>query len=187
MISNEKAREILDGAPEGAENFGSSDSGVSYYRCSAYGWEIYVGKEWCDVDKSCGWFTTELVVLEAQLASEDSIANSEEWNGEGLPPVGIKCWAKDYDNEEFPWVKVKTLDAITGSREMAVASVCGNGRYYRLFFACEFKRVETPAELAAKAREGAITKMASTPKPCGHAIYNICADLYDAGYRKIEE
>lgn len=48
----------------------------------------------------------------------------------------------------------------------------------------EARCLRTAEQVAAEEREKAILEMASTPKPCGHALYNVCADLYDAGYRK---
>ncbi|AZF88600.1 hypothetical protein [Vibrio phage P23] len=48
----------------------------------------------------------------------------------------------------------------------------------------DFQKPETPEQKAERERLEAIKEMAQTPNPCGFAIYDICEQLYDAGYRK---
>ncbi|QWX10246.1 hypothetical protein PP411_gp47 [Vibrio phage vB_VpP_BT-1011] len=53
-----------------------------------------------------------------------------------------------------------------------------------LSFVNELSKPESPEQKAECERLEAIKEMAQTPKPCGFAIYDICEQLYDAGYRK---
>lgn len=48
----------------------------------------------------------------------------------------------------------------------------------------KLSKPESPEQKAERERLEAIKEMAKTPKPCGFAIYDICEQLYDAGYRK---
>ena len=67
-----------------------------------------------------------------------------EWNGEGLPPVGVECECFNYDADL--WMRVITLDAKTESGEIAVSSINENGKYARLFWGCKFRKPETPEQ-----------------------------------------
>lgn len=121
--------------------------------------------------------------LDAVLAKNEQLAAARAeripvWNGEGLPPVGIEC---EWHPNVHGWVKVKILGR-DGSDTWYRASgeehsqTCRNMAFFR--------PIRTAEQVAAEEREKDIREMASIPKPCGHALYNICADLYDAGYRK---
>lgn len=115
------------------------------------------------------------------------------WSGEGLPPVGVVCEVIDGLSNEFTkQFNGKQVEIVAHSKdenyETAVFKVIGflydgQARYHSLVASC-FKPIRTHEQIAADEREAAIKNMASTPKPCGHAIYDICAQLYDAGYRK---
>lgn len=99
------------------------------------------------------------------------------WNGEGLPPVGIEC------EREVPrgWSRCR-INYVSSSLIVYQMMDSGN-EHASTLTAFKFRPIRTEAE---RNREAAIAEMASTTKPCGHAIYDICAQLYDAGYRKAE-
>lgn len=101
------------------------------------------------------------------------------WSGEGFPPVGTECEAL-YGLVWHPCVVVAHYDGFVFAwnydhRITFTVNDIAAGEHFR--------PTRTEAE---RKREAAIAEMASTPKPCGHAIYDICAQLYDAGYRKAE-
>ncbi|QGU87041.1 hypothetical protein [Erwinia sorbitola] len=157
------------------------------------GWPEGVDEIWQDYDRLMrpgvwGWFHDELSEdhrpqhhdaevkvnrkqYEAALAAQQS-----SWNGEGLPPVGAMCersWCGgNWLSCEILFIGVETVAVRLSTREVSYG-----------LSEVEFRPIRTEAE---RRREDAIAEMASTPKPCGYAIYDICAQLYDAGYRKGE-
>ena len=72
-----------------------------------------------------------------------------EWNGEGLPPVGVECECFDFDANL--WVSAVALNAKTESGEVAVASINESGKFAKLFWGCKFRKPESPE--AKKERE----------------------------------
>lgn len=106
---------------------------------------------------------------EAALAASQQPA----WNGEGLPPVGCECEYNAYDRSGDNWKKVKILYSST---EYVIAIIDG----YESSLSTTpglFRSLCTEAE---RKRDEATHAMASAPKPCGHAIYGICCEIYDA-------
>lgn len=56
-----------------------------------------------------------------------------------LPPVGMACECFNYETNEF--VKVKVLDAVTGSREIAAATINGDS-FGWVFWGCKFRPLD---------------------------------------------
>lgn len=108
---------------------------------------------------------------EAAIAAQQPV-----WNGEGLPPVGVLVELMD-DSQSQAWGDV-TIKYYGDS--FAVWDDHGE-EFANSLCHVKVRPIRTEAE---RERDEAIAEMASTPKPCGHAIYDICAQLYDAGYRK---
>lgn len=65
-------------------------------------------------------------------------------------------------------------------------SICMHARNRLVYtiLTTALSKPETPEQKAERERLEAIKEMAQTPKPCGFSIYDICEQLYDAGYRK---
>lgn len=100
-----------------------------------------------------------------------SASKKPEWNGEGLPPVGVECEMSLGDDEWSRCVIIakgeeQIIYQAEGCREFS-----GHRNNYR------FRPVRSEAD---RKRDDTILAMASAPKPCGHPIASICAEIYDA-------
>ena len=105
-----------------------------------------------------------------------------EWNGEGLPPVGVECW--------FNW--------INQSPEVCTPTYFGNGvgcyidkrgnEYTMALNTVSFSRIETKQQREERERLEAIDEMSKIVEmkngSAGNAYKKYCTALYDAGYRK---
>jgi hypothetical protein len=114
------------------------------------------------------------------------------WNGEGWPPVGLKCEMRMWPNGEWEGCQpVYYLEQPSDHSDQVVVyqnSLSGDVCYI-LDPPCagsiEFRPIRTPEQIAAEERAAAIEAMC---KECGFdgggATFYTCAGLYDAGYRK---
>ncbi len=109
-------------------------------------------------------------------------AQQPVWNGEGLPPVGVECEVKCEDHDDFEWVKIHVVHVhngeVIGIADMPGSRIHDNiGKYSSGYNCASFRPIRTESECT---REDAIAKMVTAPKPCGHTIYYICREIYDA-------
>lgn len=129
--------------------------------------------------------------------------SSAEWNGEGLPPVGVEC---EVDGLAFPvsggggspisggggggssmggisWVKCTVIahEEVNG----ALAAVVNSGRKIGwAYSSTKFRPICTPEQIAAEEREMAIEEMRQFGVDAGDSTIDLtCAALYDAGCR----
>jgi hypothetical protein len=103
-----------------------------------------------------------------------------EWNGEGLPPVGMVCEAMN--PIECRWLKVRILD-----HEGSVLTAVCRGEDNRLWWAQRFRPIRTAEQIAAEEREAELNRMVATVSMLDKGwARKVCAGLYDAGYRKLE-
>lgn len=161
------------------------------------GWPEGVEEIWQDYDRLMrpgvwGWFHHELsedhrpqhhdakVKISRKQYEAAIAAQQPAWNGEGLPPIGCECEVNDERTDSWSLVDSVLAHACVHDRDVAVFQIAD---YIAFSPADRFRCIRPEAE---RKREAAIAEMASTPKPCGHAIYDICTQLYDAGYRKVE-
>lgn len=112
-----------------------------------------------------------------QLDEWLGIKNEAEWDGE-------YCLQGQKD-----WYKYKSTYVASNGDMFAMCLVphANNGKPFEQYLnidETEFRTIETPEQKAERERLEGIKEMAQTPKPCGFAIYDICEQLYDAGYRK---
>lgn len=125
---------------------------------------------------------------------------SQAWNGEGLPPVGLKCKIPEKmacNNpflKQFEGIEVEIIahsHSVTGS-EVAVfryQNEDGNSRYHALTYnedSPNFEPIRTPEQIAADEREAAIIEMCRSITGSGFLSRIQAEILYDAGYRKQE-
>lgn len=98
-----------------------------------------------------------------------------EWNN------GDKCFVENSSHDEITFI------GLASNKHVAVCECITNERSVILdrFWVSDLlkEKPETPEQKQARERDEAITKMASTPKPCGFPLHDICAQLFDAGYR----
>lgn len=127
---------------------------------------------------------------------EDFLAGlkgENEWNGEGLPPVGVECeWRLEgADDSSFSMCKVlmitnhtvfmKSHRAVNGRKEFSLPKDV-----------IEFRKPETKQQREERERLDCIKKMYRDGNVDGaesdllvFSIEGILANLYDAGYRKV--
>lgn len=121
----------------------------------------------------------EIIVMKRQVAHEKA------WNGEGLPPVGMFCEAKNDISGEWDAVDEVLVHTIIGGAPTAVCK-----RNDRVFLARvgELRPIRTLEQIAAEERKQSIDEMCLHGVDAGDStIEYTCAALYDAGYRKVND
>lgn len=137
----------------------------------------YVDMHGCFWDKSEGGFTVH------------KRPTTPSWAGEGLPPVGVVCEARQKTPHScaFDWEKCTIgLTNIGANGCVQVCTIDHRGDfaiYYPEIDIVEFRPIRTPEQIAADEREAAVNDMrAIYMKGAVHGggLYAI----YDAGFRK---
>ena len=112
----------------------------------------------------------------------------KEWDGSGVPPVGMVC---EYRlDEDSAWFKCKIMYVLSGSDHCFVAWCDHLGSDQILTFASnsyelQLRKIKTPEQIAAEERLHAIDEMIELV--AGDSSFNeVMSILYDAGYRKNE-
>jgi len=96
------------------------------------------------------------------------------WNGEGLPPVGIRCI---FDGEEG-----EIVAHVRGDFPLAIIQF---SKGWEAGQADDFKPIRTPEQIAAEERDREVAKMLEVAD-IENSAFHICLSLYNAGYRKTE-
>lgn len=106
----------------------------------------------------------------------------EEWNGSGLPPVGTVC-EMHIDDGDFWAIGKVVAHAVLSDETVAVAH-----NESEVFHGSDgnFRPIRTPQQIAAEERESCIVRMTNDAGNASSLAQRVYADLYDAGYRKIE-
>jgi hypothetical protein len=127
--------------------------------------------------------TVDAVVVEADWpeyeptwAAIERRVTGGQWNGEGLPPVGVDC--EYFDGGE--WMRCEVV--AHRNNAAVVLSDC----YEPAFVSQqELRPFRTPDQVAAEEREKAIAEMVSTSPMLDKGwARKVCTALFDAGYRK---
>ena len=75
-------------------------------------------------------------------SGQAGVEPDSSWYDRGeIPPEETIC--ESYDFAHSQWVKVKTLNAKTGSREIACVTIDESEAYGRLFFGCKFRLIKS--------------------------------------------
>ncbi len=113
---------------------------------------------------------------------------SNEWRGDGLPPVGTVCMTSDLGEE----MKVKILAYAGGADGADYVMACKmrgdreDHLYAWMAGMCDFSPLKTPEQIAAEEREKAAKQIcvdAGSPELTAGQMA-VAYRLYDAGYRK---
>lgn len=132
-----------------------------------------------------GWELSENsseVMSRLERIDFDSIAqvDSEEWDGEGLPPVGVKCVYVFNDETEY-------LGFVAAYHDDAVWFGLDGGMYKTFFGSHQFRKPETPQQREERERLEAIRKLVNSSEfPNGSsekvsAILTMIEDVYGSG------
>lgn len=116
-------------------------------------------------------------------------ADAKEWNGEGLPPVGVVCEMRRTDYVDMYWKEIEFLCA--GSKKAFFRDQEGH-EWARLLSDIEFRPIRTPEQIAAEERENDIAEAMKVMAVSGvhtsaEACLRIATAYVDAGYRKHEQ
>jgi len=170
-------------APEGATHYVPE---TMYYRAA---WYKKVGDDWMYFipGEVNGWSL-------AWKLSSNAIARPVDWDGTGLPPVGIVCEHKGFTKDGPPWFNVLVLaHAKVDDRYVAVFQRVDDEMHISFSEAVLFRPIRTPEQIAAEKREREINDLVETivchyEYPKGAESYiGLARALHNAGYRKTEQ
>ncbi|EPF9793844.1 hypothetical protein ACSWMZ_006112 [Pseudomonas aeruginosa] len=100
-----------------------------------------------------------------------------EWDGQGLPPVGVEC-----EYRHMIWPEYRRCEIRYISDESLVAYDDAQEQFYRTRDML-FRPIRTPEQIAAEEREKAIEEMCFAEETL---TVKQAKALYDAGYRRQE-
>lgn len=172
-------------APEGATHYLPGRHHPWYWN-DGEAWMFWTGFVWGNVAPN-------------SAEKKAMIKRPEEWNGEGLPPVGTVC--ELVRPNEMTDSFSDFLE--TGSRVSIIAHFQSNGGMVAAFTyqGCgketqvdkgseeNFRPIRTPEQIAAEERKQAIYEMSMAANAVGHMLgytHELINCLYDAGYRKAD-
>ncbi|MCS8242753.1 hypothetical protein N0464_08435 [Pseudomonas aeruginosa] len=166
-------------APEGANKAGFTgpNNYLQFYRIPGrFGDYDY----WSENN---GWRGTDFPTCANKLFERPA---KVEWDGRGLPPVGVEC-----EYRHMIWPEYRRCEIRYISDESLVAYDNGQEQYYRTPDML-FRPLPTPEQIAAEEREKAIDAMLDLDPPheSGFGMTSrrqFCEVLFDAGYRRQEE
>ena len=167
-------------APEGATHFHpGNDKYVPHWYKEGY---------FCVIGHEGGGWVKDL--LPQPTSAMIPRPTTPQWNGEGLPPVGVVC-------------EVMSTTASGEWLEAMIVAHDGDKAVYRLydgsyggdleFFEGNpartlFRPIRTPEQIAAEERENELNRMVATVSMLDKGwARKVCAGLYDAGYRMTAE
>ncbi|MBG5873051.1 hypothetical protein I5E81_20295 [Pseudomonas aeruginosa] len=101
-----------------------------------------------------------------------------EWDGQGLPPVGVEC-----EYRHMIWPEYRRCEIRYISDESLVAYDDAQEQFYRTRDML-FRPIRTPEQIAAEEREKAIEEMCFAEETL---TVKQAKALYEAGYRRQEE
>jgi hypothetical protein len=105
------------------------------------------------------------------------------WSGEGLPPVGTVCECQD---ERFHWQRGTIVHVGKGDGAMVAVMQADNG--ILIGESGEFRQLRTPEQIAEEERQKALDVMVAECSLLDKGWSRlVCAGLYDAGYRRVEQ
>ncbi|HIE2483233.1 TPA: hypothetical protein ACXLB5_003963 [Pseudomonas aeruginosa] len=177
-------------APEGANKAGFTgpDNYLQFYRIPGmFGDYDY----WSD---GRGWLGSDFPTCANQLFERPA---KVEWDGQGLPPVGIQIEAKfpvtDVTGTHYHWRRV--IVAVAGIPRAERECLVYDAENTKPAWVDEFRPLRTPEQVAAAERWAAIQQMlafADVKYGAGELmsmkeyVETAVAALYDAGYRRQE-
>lgn len=105
---------------------------------------------------------------------------SEQWNGEGMPPVGIEC---EYSLGYEKWTTIRIIAHVDQGQDvwLAVGQLGQNGPIC-MAKAEYFRSIRTPEQIAEDELREVLLK---THMPTGY-VREVTAAVLKAGYRKVE-
>ena len=136
---------------------------------------------------------TAIVTRAEWRAAVDALKKAEvvEWNGEGLPPVGIECEINhvgEFDSKVRHWKRVLILAHYADERlqnPVAIYMPLDGTAYCDQAISICFRPIRTPEQIAAEERSEAIMAILDDLNLAVDNLY-IAERVYNKGYRKHE-
>lgn len=167
-------------------NWSKAPDGATHYNTAcSYPWlrdvpaSFYVGECWVEYKSDPACWENDF---------SEAVKRPQEWDGEGVPPVGTVC---EYRlNEYGAWYKCKVVYVLSGSDHCFVAW-CDhlNMDLFLTFTSDRYKlqlqKIKTPEQIAAEERLQAINGMLDYVDSYT-SLREVMGLLYDVGYRKDE-
>lgn len=131
--------------------------------------------------------SSEIVGRSEWQAAVDALypkqAVTEEWNGEGLPPVGTVCELRFPEVQGSSWRQVTIL--LLGDQKIFYRDEAGD-EWANLPDDVELRPIRTPEQIAAEECDKAVKAMLAEFEHTGSLTshYEVCEVLHKAGYRK---
>lgn len=153
-----------DSAPEGATHARQYGlAGVDFYKRDCGQWLYWLNGGW-----NVAFSTNESHCI--------ARPSSQEWNGEGLPPIGIVC---ERNVSRSNWCPSKVFAHSPCGRFAAFLDSCG------MNWACaeSFRPIRTQAQIEEDEREAARSDMVEVTQGARNWM-EAFGKIYDAGYRK---
>lgn len=160
-------------APDGATHYRPQFG--YWYKQDVHAW-VWIDSGWARMDRDdLGEYSFSCNLIE--------LPSLFEWNGTGLPPVGTVC---ECQNNEMKWLQGTIV--YVGKDNGTPLAIMQTKTEILYGEAGEFRPIRTPEQIAAEEREKAIDGMFNEANERAFMSYReLCAALYDAGYRKTEE
>ena len=153
----------MSNIPEGATHTYTESGGTSFRKMSGSYWLGYADGDWIILNNP---FPHLYVQIQAE----------PEWDGEGLPPVGMDCEWKGITRNG--WAKVSII--AHGKEEGDFVAIAQAENEVVLGASDRFRLIRTPEQIAAEKRDAAIKEMQRLVGSCNTFPF---AELYDYGYR----
>lgn len=173
-------------APEGAQYYCYHNDLFYKFDAAGHGVCTRLGGSWFSCADKDDYEPGELTPL----------PSSPKWNGEGLPPVGVRCEAaiphtSGTDNDRsFIWIEGSVI-AYYEIKGKTYAWFAEDDGFYPPNV-LEFRPIRTPEQIAAEEREKAVDALCyeiithyGYPKNA-ESYRALATKLHDAGYRKTE-
>lgn len=169
-------------APEGATHWEPETDKVlaSWMKLSEDGWyywppHVAVTPEWQRATR----------VSQTRIDAMIARPTTPNWNGEGLPPVGVVC---ECQNDKFQWLRGRIV--YVGSDRGDKLAVMQADTEMLYGSAGEFRPIRTPEQIAAEKREVAVKELVDRFALYAHPDIQwraLFAQMYDCGCRMIAE
>lgn len=170
-------------APDGATHW--EPSGPEFNE----GWMKKEGNGWFFWGLGAEWKYGGDVSAEREATFE--ARPQEQWDGQGLPPVGTLCeWHGPSSDGPDGWVYTESnVVAYTDDGLFICMQKPGCWPVVQRIDNCEFRPIRTPEQIAAEERRKSILHLASLLIDSrGHCNeYSQAKAIFDAGYRRQEE
>lgn len=134
----------------------------------------------------CGrWIEYSVDSYEAAMKHfNNAVKRPQEWDGEGLPPVGTVCEYLKHAKYKTTWIKVRVV--FIGGNLIVFEHGANSNEFSEQITEVSFRPIKTPEQIAAEERLHDIDEMMGVGNWHSRTFKDVISALYDAGYRKTD-